>query len=166
MEQVVVVADVKYDLSHLTPLEFKVSIPGPNPKIVIPVDVHVRFSKHCYTSKYDKDGTGFEIFDGREVRFFSLERYEFSKNLPEIVRAIGTSEKCFFTPHRNYFVARTECGKEYRVFFSVKKRGAKKISVSVESAYAPDNPQRKKGSIKGFLLLAKTLRNEKIKKAL
>jgi hypothetical protein len=159
----IVINEYTYDLSHLSPTTITVDIPDQSGKKK-KINLYLRYSTHCYSSKNDVDGTGYEIFDGRETRFFSLERYNISLYLPEIMKHLATPEKCYFASHRNYFIGRLENGREFRVFFSIKKANRRTLSVYVESAYFPDSPERKKGSIKGFLLLAKTLRNEPIKK--
>lgn len=165
MKDCLEVSGIKYDLSHLVPFEFEVDIPGKIKGHRLNVNLVVSFSNHCYTSKYDKEQTGFVLFDDRrEKRFFSIERYFLSEDLPEQVKRLGTTEKCFFASSRNYFMATARDGNEYRVFFSVKKLNAKSIRLFIESAYVPDTVERKKRhSVKGILLLAKTLRGEKIK---
>jgi hypothetical protein len=139
-------------------------IPSATGKGVVQANLTVVYSVHCYSTGKDVENTGHRIYDGRTTRFFSLERYQLSLRLPEVIQLLATEEKCFFTAHRNFFIIQTEDNKEFRVFFSIKKTGKSELKVYIESAYFPETFTQKKGAIKGYLLLAKTLRGERIKK--
>lgn len=141
-----------YDLSHLDPFTFEFVVPekaGKPPQIYA---IDVLFSWHCFTRGIAA-GENFPATlaygQGRETRLFDERRYRFSKWLPGIIRDIG-SRKCFHTGKGNFFTVEfiEESGSrvEYAIFFKVSRRGSRAgLTLSVESAYAPDNrvPRRR-----------------------
>lgn len=143
----VTIEDRTYELSHLDPFtfEFVVSEKESRPPQVYAIDV--LFSWHCFTRGIaaGETFTGTLAYrHGRETRLFDERRYRFSKRLPGIIRDIG-SRKCFHTGKGNFFTVEfvDEDGSriEYAIFFKVSRRGKPgALTLSVESAYAQDNP--------------------------
>lgn len=102
----------------------------------------VTFSTHCFSDKYDPDRhpAKVTVFDDRGVeRCFDQERYDLSKGLRALLAGLpGT--KVYQTPEANFAIITTRSGREYRVFFNVRKMEQKKrLRLYVESAYSPDS---------------------------
>ncbi|HVA81715.1 MAG TPA: hypothetical protein VNF29_12385, partial [Candidatus Binataceae bacterium] len=135
-----------YDLSHLDPFAFEFVVPekvGRPPQIYA---IDVQFSWHCFTrgiaAGENFPGT-LAYSHGRETRLFDERRYRFSRQLPSIIRDIG-SRKCFHTGKGNFFTVEfiDENGSavEYAIFFKMSRRGKRgELLLMVESAYAQDN---------------------------
>jgi hypothetical protein len=91
----------------------------------------------------------------RDLRYFSIERHELAKQLPEIIERRLPTRKCYFAKDENYFVveANDAPGMEYRVFFDVRHIDGETNAVLlyVQSAYpanvttAPGGKRKKVG---------------------
>lgn len=91
------ISGVVYDLSHLsnmtTPLQYEFK-DDEGKKHKGKIDVNVVFDNHCYTREINS-GESVEIlvseeFAGKtQIRCFDLERYEFSKKLPWIIKNLS-----------------------------------------------------------------------------
>lgn len=105
------------------------------------VQCFVTFSTHCFSDKYDPDRhpTQLPVFDDRGVeRCFDQERYELSKGLRGLLSGLPGS-KVYQTREANFAIITTSSGREYRVFFNIRKMEQKKrLRLYVESAYPPD----------------------------
>jgi hypothetical protein len=134
---------VIYDLSHLDPLSFDFVIPEKDgrPRQLYAIDVI--FSWHCFTrgiAPGEDFPKALAISRGRETRLFDERRYRFSRQLPGIIRDIG-SRKCFHTGKGNFFTVEfiDEEGArvEYTIFFKVSQSVTRSgLTLRVESAYA------------------------------
>jgi hypothetical protein len=86
---------VTYDLTHLHPYWCAFGQEAKGDKPARKYDVNVIFSLHCFSRKL-KAGEVLDdalaYSDSRETRHFDFRRYELSKLLPEIVRALPTVE--------------------------------------------------------------------------
>ena len=101
--------------------------------------------------------------DHKTPRAFDQRRYDLSKNLPQLIRALPTA-KVHQTPERRnyvYFSVLTELdGEEYLVFFSLKKahKGQNHdLELFVESAYPSEMdavPSRRRPNAIRFAILA------------
>ncbi|MBU1538454.1 MAG: AAA family ATPase [Alphaproteobacteria bacterium] len=93
-----------------------------------------------FTAELDVQGSAITVFDDRGVeRCFDQERYDLSKGLRALLAGLpGT--KVYQTPEANFAIITTRSGREYRVFFNVRKMEQKKrLRLYVESAYSPDS---------------------------
>lgn len=131
-----------YDLSHLDPFTFEFVVPQKDERPRQLYAIEVLFSWHCFTRGIAK-GENFlpatAYSRGRETRLFDERRYRFSRQLPGIIRGIG-SRRCFHTGKGNFFTVELvdEEGSrvEYTVFFKVSRRAEPRgLTLRVESAY-------------------------------
>jgi len=94
-----------YDLAHLHPFNhtFTRAEKGENPAEAF--NFEFIFGLHTFT-RGSKDGQPISMdlrySDSRETREFCFTRYELSKQLPDIVRALHCHQ-CFHTGHGNFF---------------------------------------------------------------
>lgn len=141
-----VVAEIIY-VPHLAPLIFSVTVNLPGSGLR---EMHIRaaFTCHCFTEKWDsvKHERQSVIMDPNRPRVFDQQRYNLSKQLPEMVRTLER-HKVYMTPqHRNYmaFDGRVvlDTGETYRMFFAMKRKGAPThdLEMMVESAYPTNDP--------------------------
>jgi hypothetical protein len=166
---------VNYDLSHLHPFvqTFEQAAQGDKP--ARNYQAQVIFSLHCFThgavGTEDLQGP-LGYADSRETRIFDFDRYEQSRQLPDIVRALPVSP-CFHTDHGNFFTVKNcnpATGQEatYEVYFTASRASSKAVPLNlfVQSAYIRDRlhtnrPSRKK--IGFFVILHNTLNGRPIK---
>jgi hypothetical protein len=100
----------------------------------------VQFTTHCFSDRFDpaRHPENVVVIDERgERRCFDRERYELSKGLADLIRGLP-GMRVHQTPESNFAIITTRDGREYRVFFNVRKLGKKKLRLYVESAYTPD----------------------------
>lgn len=106
------------------------------------IQCFVTFSTHCFSDKHDPDRhpVHVPVFDDRGVeRCFDQERYELSKCLRDLLSGLPGS-KVYQTREANFAIITTNSGREYRVFFNIRKmEQRKRLRLYVESAYAPDS---------------------------
>jgi len=134
-----------YDLSHLDPFIFEFVVPEKNGKPAVAYAIHVLFSWHCFTRKIapsENFPRSLAYYHGRETRVFDERRYRFSRQLPGIIRDIG-SRRCFHTGKGNFFTVELvdEEGSrvEYTIFFRLSRHAEPRaLTLRVESAYARD----------------------------
>jgi hypothetical protein len=167
--------DVTYELNHLHPLNltFEQAAKGDKPQRTYAVQVI--FSLHCFTREAlaTEDLKGpLGYADSRETRIFDFARYEQSKRLVDIVKALPTSP-CFHTNHGNFFTVKsmnpsTGQSETYEVYFTASRSSSKvaPLNLFVQSAYVRDRqhvnkPSRKKISF--FVILHNTLNGLAIK---
>jgi len=177
----IIVAGQRYELGHVQESISAVVIPPTDGFSEIATNLRATFSSHC-VSKGPKDGEAFDfnvighdykiIDQGGVERKFCFERYELSKHLPRIIATLPAcqAKNCFFASSRNFVVVEVfrENGESehYHVFFNVRK-SIKSLDIYVESAYSvKEHMPQKRGFrvIRSSLLLAKTYRNEKVKR--
>jgi len=166
---------LSYDLSHLHPLEYSFEQAAQGDKPARNYLVQVIFSLHCFTrgaGETDDPSGALGYSDSRETRIFDFDRYEKSRQLPEIVRSLPESP-CFHTQHGNFFTVRrfnTVTGQEetYEVYFTASRSSSKVIPLNlfVQSAYVRDRqhanrPSRKK--IGFFTILHNVMHGRPIK---
>jgi hypothetical protein len=104
------------------------------------VHCFVQFSTHCFSDKYDPERhpEHVVVVDERGIpRCFDRERYELSKGLEALIRTLPQS-RVYQTPEANFAIITTQDGREYRVYFNVRRDAKKKLRLYVESAYPPD----------------------------
>jgi hypothetical protein len=131
-----------YDLSHLDPFAFEFVILEKDGRPQQLYAIEVLFSWHCFTRGIavgENFPEAFAYHRGRETRLFDERRYHLSRNLPRIIRGIG-SRKCFHTGRGNFFTVELVDEKgnriEYTIFFKASRRAKRReLTLRVESAY-------------------------------
>lgn len=130
-----VVGKESVGFEHLTTFSF--SFDTPTRKGVHCV---VQFTTHCFSDKHDPERhpENIVVVDERgELRCFDQDRYDLSKGLEALIRGLPTS-KVYQTPESNFAIITMASGREYRVYFNVRRLEKNKLRLYVESAYAPD----------------------------
>ncbi len=177
------VDDRDYDLTHLQDSTFEFTITATRHYPEINASMLIQYSSHCVSlgSAHDRQFNFAEIGGDRLVvdekdneRCFSADRWNWSMNLPSIIRSLPTDRQCFFTGHENWLSIEIldPQGTQhiYEVFFNLTRQSSNFLRVYVESAYVrtADNEIRRpsefkrKAKIRGKVLLAKKLRNQPI----
>ena len=172
-----------YDLTHLQDSVFSFSIAATKGCPEINADMLIQYSSHCVSigpphgERFDFAELGMDqlVVDERgNERCFCPERYEWSKNLPDIIRTLPSDRVCFFTGHENWltFEILDPAGVRhtYEVFFNLRRQSSKFVRVYVESGYvrtADDEIRRpsdfrRQAKMRGKVLLAKKLRKQPI----
>lgn len=153
-----------YNLNHLSPFSLNVNLPPKGNKQAISFTLKIRFSTHCVSEDWVEHPTVSFLDEGGKDRFFSFARYNLSLRLPSLLRGLP-ERQCYFASSRNFLTVEiTEDGgesKNYHIYFSVKKI-REGVSVLVESAYVPNNPERQSKKIKGKVILSNTYNGKKI----
>jgi hypothetical protein len=163
-----------YDLSHLHPQLINFTQKAKGEKPAREYEVQLVYSLHCFTRGCHADvatDNALAYSDSRETRLFDFGRYECSKQLPEIVRALPVSP-CYHTGHGNFFTVKlfnALLGEEetYEVYFKASRSSTRpvRLTLFVQSAYVRDRahgnpPSRKK--INFFVILHNTLHRKPI----
>jgi hypothetical protein len=140
-------AGTVYDLSHLDPSVVQYVQPGTGEDAAKVYNVNVIYTQHCFTrdiphGDYDKALT---CKDGREVRLFDVSRWELSKRLPGIVRAL-TERPCRHANENNFVTVEAITGDgdvvEYDIFFVASKAMRPGfINLIIQSAYIREQKQ-------------------------
>lgn len=137
-----------YGLSHVHPFRFPIELAARDGLPARTVEVHVGFSMHVFTCSVDKCGADPELYrDDRETRAFDLDRYERSRHLKGIIAGIE-KRRCYFSERDAFLTVDLDgvpAGFEYRVFFSVRRRGADVVELLIRSAHLSSLSQRPKG---------------------
>jgi hypothetical protein len=150
---------------HLAPFSFTFDTP-----IRQGVHCFVQFSTHCFSDRYDpgRHPENIVVVDERgQMRCFDRDRYELSKGLEALIRSLPGS-KIYQTPESNFAIITAQDGREYRVFFNVRRDAKKKVRLYVESAYPPDAerlqvvPATNFQKVRFVALIDKVLSNEKL----
>lgn len=173
-----------YDLTHLRDSIFSFTIAANKAYTEINADMLIQYSCHCISigpphgERFDFMELGMDqlvIDDRGNERRFSPERYEWSKNLPDIIRSLPSDQMCFFTGRENLLTIEildsTGVPHTYEVFFNLTRQSSRFVRVYVESGYvrtADDKFRRpsdfrRQAKIRGKVLLAKKLRNQPIR---
>jgi len=133
-----------YDFPHLEPFQILVA----SQKVGRNLRIHIRFSNHCFSDGFDpathSSSTVTFPDGGGRPRAFSLERYELSQQLPDLLRNLNDPKaKVWQTAQRrNYLhsvIVNSESG-PYHVFFEMRRapedeRHLQDLNMTVESAY-------------------------------
>ncbi len=115
----------KYCLAHLNPFDWHYHAAKGGKRPARTYKFHVTFSMHCFTRRPKED----EFVDDclwytgpKEKRVFCFERYELSRQLPDIIRSLG-DQSCYHTNHGHFFTIRypSKNGEwvNYEVYFDV-----------------------------------------------
>lgn len=125
---------VEYPLGHLDNFRFQV-FAGANTYTIETI-----FGCHCFTEEVKTHHTPDWLYHHRgERRAFSIERYDLSKSLPQLVIALG-GKSVYYTKGANYFFMRAVPGLvgPYVVFFDTFKSTKKPdvdVILNIQSAY-------------------------------
>lgn len=168
-----------WDLSHLDAFALRAELPLAN--VMVPVDVVVLFSCHCFTQEVKHDGRAEheipadELYvDSRETRVLNEERYNLSRRfLRALIVDLTNRTIQVADPTRPNFITVEVLDDEgqrlqYAVFFEVEKDRSRKkrLLLRVQSAYvlpALTKRQRQAGKVRLTTLLAATYEGRKIK---
>lgn len=132
-----------YDLSHLDPFDWHYTTEATDKLTAIKYKFQVTFSMHCFSRKplVNEQVTGNMWYPWpREQRIFCFDRYEFSKQLPDIIQDLG-GRNCWHTHHGTFFTIEvTTKGvqkTEYEIYFDVTKatRKGNWLNLVIQSAY-------------------------------
>lgn len=165
----------KYSIAHLKPLNviFDIRCAGEP----ISVDLYVIFSNHCYTGSRKDHHTDEDVLFrekrqyGVDERVFDLERWEFSKRLPGIIKDLH-SRLCLQGGSRELFYRQEErpSPSSYEGWYLCIRLSAdntnRRLVLSVRSAhYRRNRPFDVRGAPKRFYaVLAQFYRQEKKKR--
>ena len=128
----------------------------------------VQFTTHCYSDKFDpgRHPENVVVPDERGVlRCFDQDRYDLSKGLEALIRNLP-GNKVHQTPESNFAIITMQDGREYRVYFNIRRLRKKELRLYVESAYAPDAesfkvlPATVYQKVRFVILVDKVLSNE------
>jgi len=127
---------VTYDLVHLRPFAFEIR-PQRWSQMAT---VQVSFNDHCFTEKYDpaRHPAPTAVGSRHESRAFSIERWRWSFELPQIVRTLDR-RRIARTRHGNLVHLRLPDGEEYAVFFTLRRLETARCALFVVSAYVPSS---------------------------
>lgn len=157
-----------YDLSHLNAHSVEY-LDNRDTNKLITYKFIVTYGLHCFT-KESEDITEEEsqllMYKGpRESRSFNLERYDLSKQLPEIIKALGQSATLVcHAGYGNYAIVKVVDSKGVKVdYFVVFKvfRETKRLRLHVTSAYPQSEGVQEKRKKVNFFVIAKNLLNNK-----
>ena len=153
------------DLAHLEPFEFSVIPKGRE----IPATIFVVFNNHCFSMKFDPRLHSLPLplthAPKHEQRGFDETRYELSKLLPALVRAFD-GRRIAQTREGSLVRVTLADGRDYAIFFSLKKAGPSTCSLLVMSAYLLDRPRERiiaTGEMKFNVAIALVLAGKKPK---
>lgn len=155
-----------FDCDHLASFSFSFETPVRKQG----VNCYVQFSTHCFSDKYDpkRHADNVVVVDERgQVRCFDRDRYELSKGLKALIEGLPQT-RVHQTPESNFAIITMQDGREYRVYFNVRRESKRKIKLYVESAYPPDAekfevlPATKHQRVRFVALVDKVLNNEKL----
>ena len=162
--------ETAYDLSHLHPYhrEYVVAAKGNNPERRF--SLHVSYGLHCFTRKPyagEQAPPAGWYSDSRETRVFCPERWELSKQLPEIIGTLG-QRQCRHTDGEEFVTLKVvQWGREfdYAVFFTVSKarKSQADLNLFVNSAHERYNRLKHKKPIRFDVILMNRFRNKPIK---
>lgn len=171
-------------IRHLQDSMISLSISEEGALHQVSFEILMRYSSHCISAgsrsgddiDFNVHGIDRKVIDDRgNVRLFCDRRYDLSHCLPGIFEDI-LSKKCCFTNHENWLVVEiiNSSGQpeSYEVFFSLRRQAKKLLSIYVESAYVRSDERianrprkfKRNQKVSGKVLLAKTLRGDRIKR--
>jgi hypothetical protein len=158
------------ELEHLDWFTFEIHFDAFRGQPARTVTVVAGFSFHTFTCDLKDAGPDPELYtDGREVRAWSQERYEWSFRLPAIARELDR-RKCYFSGRGNYFTLDLEGlapGEQYRAYFDVRRKDANAVDLVVQSAYVVKKDEIPKGrrdkTVRFRVIVSEALRGKKPK---
>ena len=165
----------RYELSHLDPYIWLLDQEKNGKHPARQYRFNIIFSLHCFTKQLPLNepiaDSSLLYRSRKEVRQFCFERYELSKQLPEIINNIN-KKPCWHTNHGHFFTIEIQSKEgtksEYEIYFDVYKSGKGWLTLIVKSAYLRDEAHRtsqsKKRKIR-FSVIARTrFENKKLRR--
>jgi len=122
------------DLSHLEPFDFTIVPVGWTDHAT----VHTTFNNHCFTCEFDPQRHTAAVSEHHapphERRAFDPTRYALSKSLPLHIKSLDGKR---VSRTRTDVLVRIaiEDGRDYGIFFSLRRGGARRCDLFVLSAY-------------------------------
>lgn len=146
-----------YELAHVHPFEWEYVAQASSTRPERTYQIEVGFSMHTFTRgsvPEESIDPALLYRDSREERVFDFVRYEFSRQLPEIVQQLG-ERICYHTQHGTFFtieiVNPQDVSQDYEVYFKLSRSSRKGwLKLYVQSAYVRDpehgtaQPKRRK----------------------
>lgn len=156
----------KYDLSHLDAHVVEYIQPGDSKNPERRYKFYITYSFHCFAKDYahlsEKERERLKYKTDKDSRPFCFKRYELSKNLPAIIKNLGTSH-VFHGGYESYATCdvQDDNGEQIQYFVSfVAYREMKKLRLHIKSAY-PLTEELGKTKKVGFFNIAKNLLTNK-----
>ena len=160
-----------YELDHLHPYDRELVIASKGDYPERRFQIHISFGLHCFTRKPDpgeRDPLAGWYSDSRETRVFCPERWEVSKQLPDIIDSLG-QRKCFHTKGEEFVTLKMVHGGrkfEYAVFFTVSKarKNEADLNLFVNSAHERHDPLKHNKPVRFNLILMNRYQGKPIKR--
>lgn len=165
------IGGVAYDLGHLHPHLWEVTIPGKDDKPDLVLKVNVTYGLHCFARDVlpgEQVSQDRWYSDSREKRVFCDLRWELSKQLPGIVATL-TERRCMHTGREEFVTLEVvHQGRtfDYAVFFTVtkaKKAEGAHLNLFVNSAHERYDPLQYKKPISFKFILLNRYQGKEIK---
>ncbi len=160
-----------YDLSHLNAHSVEY-LDNRDTNKLITYKFIVTYGLHCFTKELQEltnEESQLLMYNAtRESRPFNFERYYLSKQLPEIIKALGQSTTLVcHAGYQNYAIVKVVDSEgvkvDYFVVFRVFKE-SKKLRLHVTSAYPKDEGIGKIKKVNLFVIAKNLLNNKKLPK--
>ena len=159
-----------YDLSHLDAHVVTYTQAADPEKKPITYTFYVTYSHHCFAKDYDHltkaDYERLMYHANRESRPFCHERYELSKQLPNIVKNLP-DHLVFHAGYGSYATHKftNSNGKEIEYFVPFKAyREKKKLRLHFTSAYRLDEPMGEQSTVGFYKIAFALLKNKPLPK--
>jgi hypothetical protein len=156
---------VDVDLSHLEPFEFSIVPKGSSS----PATISVSFHDHCFTETFDPSRHArpltLPLSSRHEQRAFDPDRHALSKRLPDIVRELD-GQRIAGTDRENLVKITLADGRDYGVFFTLRRESARRCGLFVVSAYILDRPRQsvvRTGEMRFNVAVAIVLANRRLR---
>jgi hypothetical protein len=168
------IGDRTYAFPHLEPFRMAVASRNAGKEL----RVHIRYTTHCFTTKYDADthpaGQPAIRDAGGRLRTFCPIRYRLSQRLPALIQALNHPRAAVMqtAEERNWLHSVTvdDPAGKYHIFFELRRtvpelRHLQDLSLVVESAYpqgSVNKPPAVRGSMGFVILCGKVYKGEPI----
>ncbi|WP_017901778.1 hypothetical protein [Pseudomonas asplenii] len=162
---------VVYDLSHLAPHLWEVTLPSKGDKPSLTLQVNVTYGLHCFSRTAEANEQVHPeswYADSREKRVFCRLRWELSKQLPDIIATLRT-RRCMHTGREEFVtveVVHEGRAFDYAVFFTVsraKKAEGAHLNLFVNSAHERYDPLKYTKPIRFDFILLNRFQGKEIK---
>lgn len=145
-----------FDLTHLHPKFLDFSFPAlpakgkSHAKPALTCKVYITYSIHTFSTSWSAEPVPDESYEdsGRgEIRRFCVQRYQWSKRLPEWLRSLDENP-IYATGHHNYFAVDLPEMQDglYVAYMDIKAGGPTGYRIHVESAYCRSDAPHRTGS--------------------
>lgn len=137
--------NIAYDLSHLDNSRHTHTRAATETHPEKKVSFLLTYTNHCFTDHYGEEGNLYHTARDGKQRFFCTQRYQLSKNLPDLIKKILTEDpymKMTFSEHREqfFYLEDKRLEVDYRLFLELSKLDhTSDVRIKVASAYPPDS---------------------------